>query len=332
MSSRPNHPDQVLYGGEAIFPVLPPIEHYAGSEKLILKALDIQNKKGPVFDITLDLEDGAPAGKEIEHAELCANIISGNQNQFHRLGVRIHDYSSPWWKRDLEIVLPAAYEKLAYITIPKASCVNDVISILDSVEQIQQQHRIRREIPVHVLIEGHGALRDIDSIASLKHVEVIDFGLMDFVSAHNGAIPTSALRSPGQFEHNLVRRAKEEIAAGALRNGCVPSHNVTVDYKNYEQTRDDARRARREFGFLRMWSIHPTQIDAILEGMAVEHSEVELAIAILKKARDNDWGPISHENHLHDRASFRIYWTLLKQAHASGTQLPEAIKQEWFGG
>jgi citrate lyase subunit beta/citryl-CoA lyase len=35
--------------------------------------------------------------------------------------------------------------------------------------------------------------------------------------------------SPGQFEHPLIVRAKCEIAAAALANGVVPSHNVTTE-------------------------------------------------------------------------------------------------------
>jgi citrate lyase subunit beta/citryl-CoA lyase len=40
-----------------------------------------------------------------------------------------------------------------------------------------------------VLIETPGALHEVWQIAALPRVESIDFGLMDFVSAHHGAIP-----------------------------------------------------------------------------------------------------------------------------------------------
>ena len=108
---------------------------------------------------------------------------------------------------------------------------------------------ITRIIPIHVLIETHGALNQVHQIAALPWLQVLDFGLMDFVSAHNGAIPASAMRSPGQFEHRLLVRAKAEIVAAALANGVVPAHNVTLDLKNTETTFSDASRARNEFGF-----------------------------------------------------------------------------------
>jgi citrate lyase subunit beta/citryl-CoA lyase len=66
------HPSQVLFTGEKSFPCLPAVDHYAGSEKLIGKALKLQHDLGPLFDITCDCEDGAHAGANREHAEMVA--------------------------------------------------------------------------------------------------------------------------------------------------------------------------------------------------------------------------------------------------------------------
>ena len=77
------------------------------------------------------------------------------------------------------------------------------------------QFGLARPIPAHVLIETHGALREVEEIAALPGIETLDFGLMDFISGHHGAIPAAAMKSPGQFEHPLVARAKCAIAAAA---------------------------------------------------------------------------------------------------------------------
>jgi len=68
---------------------------------------------------------------------------------------------------------------------------------------------------------------------------------MDFVSAHYGAIPGNAMRSPGQFTHPLVVRAKLEIAAACHAHGKVPSHNVTTEIKDSAVVANDASRAAR---------------------------------------------------------------------------------------
>jgi len=328
------HPNDVLFAGEKPFPVLPVVDHYAGSEKLMKKALQLQQELAhnnqPVFDITCDCEDGAHAGAEAEHAEMAAGLISGSDNRFGRVGARIHDITHPHWRQDLEILIYHAGQHLAFLTIPKVRSVDDARTQIDALRSIEAQCRITRPIPVHVLIETHGALRDAWEIAALPGVESLDFGLMDFVSGHHGAIPGSAMKSPGQFDHPLVARAKADIAAAALANGVVPSHNVTTEIKDTTVAADDARRARREFGYLRMWSIHPNQIMPIVAAMRPDFSEVQEATEILEAAQDKDWGPIQHAGRLHDRASYRYYWELLQRAQATGMDIPAGASQRFF--
>ncbi len=328
------HPNDVLFAGEKPFPVLPVVDHYAGSEKLMKKALQLQQELAhnnqPVFDITCDCEDGAHAGAEAEHAEMAAGLISGSDNRFGRVGARIHDITHPHWRQDLEILVYHAGQRLAFLTIPKVRSVDDARTQIDALRSIEAQCRISRPIPVHVLIETHGALKDAWEIAALPGVESLDFGLMDFVSGHHGAIPGSAMKSPGQFDHPLVARAKADIAAAALANGVVPSHNVTTEIKDSTVAADDARRARREFGYLRMWSIHPNQIMPIVEAMRPDFSEVQEATEILEAAQDKDWGPIQHAGRLHDRASYRYYWELLQRAQATGMDIPAGAVRRFF--
>ena len=324
------HPSDVLFPGEKPFPVLPAVDHYAGSEKLMRKALQLQNELGPIFDITCDCEDGAHAGAEREHAEMVAALIMSEDNRHGRLAARIHDVTHPHWRQDLEILVGRAGTRLPFLTLPKPRSAEDVRIQLAALREAEAHAGIATPIPVHVLIETLGALREVWAIAALPGVESLDFGLMDFVSDHHGAIPGAAMKSPGQFEHPLVVRAKCEIATAALANGVVPAHNVTTELKDLAVIRRDAERARNEFGYLRMWSIHPNQIVPIVEAMRPDFSEVESATAILAAAQDKDWAPIAHEGRLHDRASYRYYWELLARAHATGMALPAGAQQRFF--
>jgi citrate lyase subunit beta/citryl-CoA lyase len=153
---------------------------------------------------------------------------------------------------------------------------------------------------------------------------------MDFVSAHHGAIPASAMRSPHQFDHALLHRAKAETVAAALANGIVPAHNVTLELKDTDFIYNDAKRAHDEFGFLRQWSIYPAQIEPITRAMAPSHDEVEEAQAILLKAYAADWGPIQHEGNLHDRATYRYYWEQLQRARIQNVQLSQEALDQFF--
>lgn len=324
------HPSEVLYAGGRPFPALAACEHYAGSEKLIGKALQLQNELGPIFDITADCEDGAPAGGEIAHAAMLAGHIASPANRFDRTGARINNVRHPAWREELDTLIRIAGQRLAYVVLPKPECLADVRKQLDELAAVCNRHGIARPIPAHVLIETPGALRDAWQIAALPEVESLDFGLMDYVSAHHGAIPSSAMRSPGQFDHPLIFRAKCEIAAAALGNGIVPAHNVTTEFRDISVVTTDAKRARQEFGFLRMWSIHPNQIEPIVAAMRPDFAEVEDAGAILCAAADADWGPIQIAGRLHDRASYRFYWELLQRAHATGVALPADLTNRFF--
>jgi len=327
---RELHPDRALFAGERAVAVLAACDHYAGNERFMRKALELQAARGPAFDVTLDLEDGAPAGREKEHAELVVGLLGDPLNRWNAAGVRIHDGDGPHWQRDIETVVRGAGPRLAHLTLPKLASARQAAAMIGHVQQVCANSGLKREIPVHVLIETHGALLDAFRIASLAWVRTLEFGLMDFVSAHAGAIPAAAMRSPGQFEHALVRRAKTRIAAAALAHGLVPVHNVTVDLQSPTAAGADARRARAEFGFLRMWSIHPGQIDPILAAFAPDPGEVVLAGEILLAAQSAAWAPVRHADTLHDRASYRYHWQVLRRARRAGLALPAEVLAAFF--
>jgi len=326
----PRHPDEALFGGEKPFPIIPACEHFAGTEERIAKAFQTQAKMGGVFDITMDCEDGAPTGAEREHAEMVVRMQNSDLNTFNMAGVRIHDYTNEHWRQDVDIIVPGAGERLAYITVPKTTRATQLGEMIAYIEDRANRAGIRRTIPIHALIETHGSLHEVWQIAELPNIQVLDFGLMDFVSAHHGAVPSSAMRSPMQFDHALIRRGKAEVVAAALANGIVPAHNVTLELKDTDFIYNDARRAREEFGFLRMWSIYPAQIEPITRAMAPAMPEVEEAEAILLKAYAADWGPIQHEGNLHDRATYRYFWEQLQRAHVLNMQLDREVLSTFF--
>ena len=322
------HPSEVLFQGKRQPLLLPACDHYAGSEKLMRKSLTLQQELGPLFDITFDCEDGAQAGVEHEHATLVASLVNSEENRFNRVGARLHEPISVHFANDVATIVGGAAARLAYIVLPKVDSVDEVRGAIALVNQ----HAVAAgrpgagstDLPIHVLIETHGALRDAYEIAALPQVECLSFGIMDFVSAHYGAIPASAMRTPGQFTHPLVVRAKLEMVAACHAHGKVASHNVTTDIKDSATVANDAQRAGAEFGFNRMWSIHPDQIKPILKAFTPRLSEVNEATNILTEAMAAGWGPIAQHGRLHDRASYRYYWSVLQRAKLAGLALPEA--------
>ncbi|MES2260528.1 MAG: aldolase/citrate lyase family protein [Pseudomonadota bacterium] len=317
------HPSEVLFQGKRQPLLLPACDHYAGSDKLMRKSIALQQELGPLFDITFDCEDGAAAGNEEAHARLVAALLQDEGNKFNRIGARVHDIGSAHFERDVELICGGAAQKLAYLVLPKPDSVQEVMRAIDLVN-LHAHKGGRAALPVHVLIETHGALRDAHAIAALPQVECLSFGIMDFVSAHYGAVPGNAMRTPGQFTHPLVVRAKLEIAAACHAHGKVPSHNVTTEIKDTAVVANDAQRAAAEFGYTRMWSIHPNQIKPVIKAFTPRMSEVNEAANILHEAERVQWGPIAQHGRLHDRASYRYYWTVLQRAKLAGLTLPES--------
>jgi len=328
------HPREALFGAGERAPSLPVCDHYAGVPERMRKSLALQAELGPVFDVTLDGEDGAPVGGEIEHAHTIAELVDSPLNAHDRVGARVVPVAHPAFVAMVEVVVRRAGQRLAYLTIPKVEGLADLDAAARVVDHVATGAGLARPIPLHALVETHGALREVQALAAHPRIESLSFGLMDFVSAHRGAIPQSAMGASGQFEHPLVLRAKLAIAAACHGAGRTPSHCVVTEFRQTDALRAAARRAARELGYTRMWSIHPAQIRPIVEAFAPAADEVEQAAEILGRAQAANWAPIAWRDTLHDRASYRYFWQVLERAwrtaYAGGPQLPAGLPQAWF--
>ena len=61
----------------------------------------------------------------------------------------------------------------------------------------------------------------------------------------------------------------------------------------------------------------------LLDALAPDARDIETASQIILAADAVDWAPISHAGQLHDRASYRYYWTVLQRAKQTGQALPK---------
>ena len=322
------HPAQVLLGAQGGAVQLPVCDHYSGVEARMRKSLQLQAEMAQefgtcVFDVTLDCEDGAPVGGEAEHAALVAELALAVAPGM-RVAARAHPVDHPAFPGDVATLVRRAGRRLCHLMIPKVESVADVQAAVAAVDAAGGS-----ALPLHVLIESPLAVHRAFDIAAHPRVQSLSFGLMDFVSAHAGAIPAEGMGVQGQFNHPLVLRAKLDMASAAHAFGKVPSHCVVTEFSHADAVRDAARRAARELGYTRMWSIHPSQIRPILEAFAPDERQIDTASAILLAAARANWAPISHQNTLHDRASYRHFWHVLQRAHATGRALPADVTP-WF--
>ena len=319
------HPRDVLLGAQAGSVQLPVCDHYSGVEARMRKSLQLQAEMTQeygtcVFDVTLDCEDGAPVGGEAEHAALVTELALAAAPDA-RVAVRVHPVDHPSFDADVAQIAGRAGHRLVHIMVPKVESVRDVERAAAAFDAAGAT-----ALPLQVLIESPAAVHRAFDIAAHPRVQSLSFGLMDFVSAHGGAIPSDGMAAQGQFTHPLVVRAKLDIASACHAHGKVPSHCVVTEFNNTDAMREAARKAAREFGYTRMWSIHPAQIRPILEAMAPTEAEIERASDIIAAAHAAQWAPISHAGQLHDRASYRFFWQVLERAHQTGRSLPSATQ------
>ncbi len=329
--TAPIHPRQALFDPEeAAPPALPVCDHYCGVEARMKKSLELQAELGPVFDVTLDNEDGAPVGGEVEQAHLIAELLASPLNRHGRVGVRLLPVEHARFADVAAVVLKSARAP-AYLMLPKPGGVADVQRAAQAIDALGGA-----AVPLHALVETHGALREVQALAAHPRIESLSFGLMDFVSAHRGAIPQLAMGAAvglGQFDHPLVVRAKLEIAAACHGFAKVPSHCVFTKFKDRHALEAAAERACKQFGYMRMWSIHPSQIQPIVDAFSPTVAELDQAIEIIDTAQAAHWAPIRHADTLHDRASYRYFWHVIERAHRTslGAGIPAERRLAWFG-
>ena len=363
------HPRDVLLGAQAVSSSLPVCDHYCGVEARMLKSLQLQKEITEefgtcVFDVTLDCEDGAPVGGELEHAKLVAEIANNTSNTASfknvasvfnastaikkiaikntensrkpRIAVRVHAPEHAAFESDIDIIVSQASHALCHVMIPKVESVADIDRAVKLIDAAQKKSKIvsthLREklqkigkLPLHVLIESPTAVHRAFEIAAHPRVQSLSFGLMDFVSSHGGAIPASAMGLAGQFTHPLVVRAKLAIASACHAHGKAPSHCVVTEFSDADAIKNAALQAANMLGFTRMWSIHPSQIRPILAAFAPDASDIDVATHIIAAGVDAEWAPISYKGTLHDRASYRYYWQVLERAHQTGRAMDTSV-------
>lgn len=336
------HPREVLLGAQAASGGLTVCDHYSGVPARMRRSLglqaDLTQEFGAcVFDVTLDCEDGAPVGGERDHAELVVALAQETLGRSDpsvdsaaraRIAVRIHPVDHPAFDQDLEIVVGGAGALLCHLMIPKVESVQDVDRVVAAIDRLSADPHIRA-LPLHVLLESPAAVHRAFEVAAHPRVQSISFGLMDFVSAHGGAIPADGMSGAGQFSHPLVVRAKLEIASACHAHGKAPSHCVVTEFRDRAVVERAAKIASQEMAFTRMWSIHPDQIRPILAAFTPARSDIDQAAEIMDRAQRANWAPIDYHGRLHDRASYRLYWHILERAFRTGAPMPEPARRHF---
>jgi citrate lyase subunit beta/citryl-CoA lyase len=114
---------------------------------------------------------------------------------------------------------------------------------------------------------------------------------------------------------------KSKTIAAARAAGIDVIDNVTLQFRDLEQCRKDAR-AASQMGFDGKWAIHPDQIKIINEVFTPSKDELTRAVEILdlyKKADlDQGIGAIVYKDEMVDAATLRVEWKKVAVAKKAG--------------
>jgi citrate lyase beta subunit len=206
--------------------------------------------------VLLDLEDGVALNRKAEARASAAAAL--REVAFGRAArvVRINSLDSPFWRDDLDAVLPAQPDALL---LPKATDAEGVAEVA---------HRLGESVPLIVLIESGRGLLNIAEIATAHPgVAGIAFGAEDFTT------DIGALRTPGGDE---VLMARATVVLHARVNGHAALDTPFVDLHDLDGLRADARRALT-LGFTGKLAIHPRQIEVLHEVFTPTADEIDRA-------------------------------------------------------
>jgi citrate lyase subunit beta / citryl-CoA lyase len=143
------HPRDVLRDAQGGGIRIPVCDHYSGVEQRMKKSLQLQHEMTQefgtcVFDVTLDCEDGAPVGGEIEHAHLVTELALAASPDA-RVAVRVHPVDHPVFQSDIAHIVAKAGHRLCHIMVPKVESLQDVQMGVDAIDQQGAKH-----LPIHV--------------------------------------------------------------------------------------------------------------------------------------------------------------------------------------
>jgi len=159
------------------------------TKSLQLQAEMAQEFGACVFDVTLDCEDGAPVGGEIDHSNMVVALANAAHdapfsiaNADRRVGARLHAVDHAAFASDADIVLGGAAAALSYIMVPKVESVADVAHAVAAIDAATPAGSRSSPMPLHVLIESTAAVNWAFDIEDHPRVYSVSLLLMYLLS------------------------------------------------------------------------------------------------------------------------------------------------------
>ena len=234
--------------------------------------------------IILDLED-AVAPTEKDSARILVRNAIKSLEYTREVIVRINPVDSPYWKEDLQAIVPV---KPDMIMPTKVSCANDVKIISEYIEKMEKECGLEiGSVSIIPLIETALGVENAYEIASSdKRVKAIFLGGEDL---------TADLRCKRTKEGQEIFYARSRMVMAARAAGVDVYDTPWTDVEDYDGLVKDANFAK-SLGFSGKASISPRHIPFINEVFSPTEEEIQYAKDVfetIEKAKAEGKGVVS---------------------------------------
>jgi len=220
--------------------------------------------------VILDLEDSVPITQKFDARILVKyslqNVDFGRSEKW----VRINGVDTPYWKKDLEEILPYC----DVINLPKTESYDTLKRVGEKMSKIEKEHDLepRKIVPI---IETVAGLINAREIASHPRVIALAWGGEDLTA--DLGIP----RKKALILDNV--RAEIVFAAKAYKKQALDT--VFSNVRDMDALFEYAQHARY-MGFDGIGVIHPNQIEVVHRAFKPTDEEIEDARRIIEAARE----------------------------------------------
>ena len=218
--------------------------------------------------VILDLEDSVPLDQKFDARILVKyslrNVDFGRSEKW----VRINSPDTPFWKADLEEVLPY----VDVVNVPKVESYEDVEKISGIMDKIEEKHGVvkRKIVPIIETLKGLTNAREI-----AKHPRVV-------AMAWGGEDLTAELGIPKK-KALMLDHVRAEIVIASKSQGKMALETVYSNIRDEEGLFEYARRARY-MGFDGVGVLHPNQVEVVHRAFRPEEKDIEEAKKIVEAA------------------------------------------------
>ncbi len=220
--------------------------------------------------VIFDLEDAvAPAEKDAARI-LVRNTMRYMDFRGCEMIVRINSVDTPYWKRDMDAVVP---QKPGMLLLPKTGCAGDILEADAYLTQLEEKLGFApNTVGLMTLIETAMGVENAFAIATAaKRVRALFLGAEDL---------TADLQCKRTKEGREIEYARTRLVVAARAAGIAVYDTPFTDVNDDEGIWTDARYAK-SLGFNGKASISPRHVEAINSVFSPSMKEIEYAYEVM---------------------------------------------------